>query len=118
MGVVQIDSRAGKFLRIVDVIVSFFFILDQIRYIFNEFLGINTRVNPEVFPTTNTISNCQYILGDEYCILAAFVDFLGMRTYGAAVYELVEFVMSRLVFKRNSLFGFGSGRVFLHDVLI
>ena len=118
MGVVQIDSRAGKFLRIVDVIVSFFFILDQIRYILNEFLGINTRVNPEVFPTTNTISNCQNILGDEYCILAAFVDFLGMGTYGAAVYELVEFVISGLIIKRNSLFSFGSGRVFLHDVLI
>ena len=118
LSVVKIDSRAGQFLRVVDVIVSFFLILDQIGDIFDEFLGINARINSEVFPTTNTIGNCQNILGDEYCILAAFVNFLGMGTYGAAVYELVEFVMSGLYFEGDSLFGFGSVGVLVHDVLI
>ncbi len=115
MGVVEIDSCTCKFLWVVNVIVSFFLILNKIRDIFDEFFRINARIDSEVFPAADTIGNCQNVLGDEYCILAAFVNFLWMGTDCTAVNELVKFVMSGLIFEGDSLFSFGPGGVLLHD---
>lgn len=105
-------------MRVINVVVSFFLILNQIGYIFNKFFGINTRINSEVFPTANSIGNSKNILGDKYCILSAFIYFLRVGTDGTAVDELVEFVMIGLILEGNSFFSFGPGRVLLHDVLI
>ena len=116
LGIVKIDSCTGKLLGVVDVIVSFFLILQQIRYVFNKFLGVNARIDSKFFPAANSICNSKDILGDEYCILAAFVNFLRVGTDSAAVNEMIKLIGVGFVFERYAFFCFGSGRKLLHEI--
>ncbi len=114
--VVKIDRGTCKLLGVVDVIISFFLILKQIRYVFNKFFGVNARIDSKVFPAADTISNSKHILWDKYCILAAFIDFLRMGTDGAAINEMVVFFSIGFVFEGYALFSFGFGRKLLHAI--
>lgn len=117
LGLVHVDSSAGQFLRVVNVVISLLLLLNQVRHVLYQFFRVDTRIYAKILPTTHAICHHQDILGYKHCIFPSLVDFLWMGTDGAAVNEFINFVLGVLLIEGNALFGFGFEGIILHKLV-